>query len=116
MSVWVNDDIVIKHRFRNGIHATWNNTLHSGKNIVTGHLHSQKVTPFTDYNGTRFGVDSGTMADIYGPQFEYCEDNPRNWISGFVVLTIRQGKLLTPELVRVIDENHVDFRGELIEL
>ena len=84
--------------------------------MVSGHLHSQKITPYTDYNGTRWGVDSGTMADIYGPQFLYAEDNPRNWRSGFAIITFRQGILMTPELVRVVDKDHVDFRGELIKV
>jgi hypothetical protein len=115
-SVWINDDVVIKHRFRGGIHATHNNTLWSGKTIVTGHLHSQKVTPITDYHGTRWGVDCGCIADIYGPQFEYMEDNARNWRSGFCVLTFKDGTLLQPELVRVVEEGIVDFRGQLIEV
>ena len=115
-SVWVNDDVVIKHRWANGIHAVYNNTLRSGKTIITGHLHSLKVTPWSDYNGTRFGVDCGTMADPYGPQFEgYLEDSPRNWVSGFVILTFVGGKLLWPEVVQVIDEKKgvVSFRGKL---
>jgi len=52
-AVWMNDNTVVKHRFKGGIHATHNNTMWSGKNIVTGHLHSLKVTPFSDYNGVR---------------------------------------------------------------
>ena len=112
MSCWINDEIVIKHRFKSGVHATHNNTLWSGKTFVTGHLHSQKVTPFTDYNGTRWGVDSGTLAEPLDPAFMYTEDNPKNWRSGFAVLTIKSGSLLQPELVRVLSEGRVDFRGE----
>ena len=69
-SVWMNEDTVIKHRYKGGIHAPWNNTISAGKNIVCGHLHSLKVYPLTDYNGDRFGVDTGTLSDIYGPKFE----------------------------------------------
>lgn len=116
MSVWVNNQIVIKHRFKGGIHATHNNTLWAGKTMVTGHLHSLKVTPFDDYNGTRYGVDTGTLADPYGPQFEYQEDNPRNHRSGFAVLSIRDGRLLPPELVQVIGDGEVAFRGEVHRL
>lgn len=116
-SVWINDDTVIKHRFKGGIHATHNNTLWSGKTIVTGHLHSLKVTPFDDYNGTRWGVDTGTLAEPGGPQFQdYLETNPTNWRSGFIVLSFKDGKLLWPEVVRVVDHDHVDFRGHLIEV
>ncbi len=113
----INNDVVIKHRMRNGVHATHNNTLNAGKTIVTGHLHSGKVTPFTDYNGTRFGVDCATLADPDGPQFEdYLEAGPTNWRSGFSVLTFKDRKLLWPELVAKWDEEHVQFRGELIKV
>jgi hypothetical protein len=57
------------------------------------------------------------MADPDGPQFvDYLEDNPRNWRSGFVVLTFWKGKLLWPEIVNVIDEKHVQFRGVIHEV
>ncbi len=114
MSVWINDEIVIKHRFKGGIHATHNNALWAGKTMVTGHLHSLKVTPLDDYNGTRYGIDDGTLADPYGPQFEYQEDNPRNHRSGFAVLTIHDGRLLPPELVQVIGDGEAAFRGKVI--
>lgn len=113
-SAWINNNVVIKHRFKGGIHATHNNTVTAGKTLVTGHLHSLKVTPFTDYNGTRYGVDCGTMAEPYGPQFnDYMEDNPRNWRQGFVVLTFKDGRLLWPEVVHVLDSDTVEFRGNI---
>ena len=114
MALFVNDDLVIKHRIHNGIHAVYNNAVKSGRSIVTGHLHSLKVTPWTDYNGTRYGVDTGTLADPEGPQFDYAEENPLNHRSGCAVLTIRGGRLLMPELMQVWDENHIEFRGEVI--
>lgn len=116
-SLWVNDDVVIKHRIKGGIHATRNNTLLAGKTTVTGHLHSLQVRPHSDYNGTRFGVDCGTLADPYGPQFvNYTEDNPVDWRSGFVVLTIHKGRLLWPEVVDVIGDGQVSFRGRVYEV
>lgn len=117
-SCWLNNDVVVKHRYKNGIHAPWNNAMTSGRSIVTGHLHSLKVTPLTDYNGTRYGVDCGTLAGgATAPQFvNYLEDNPANWRSGFVVLTFRNGRLLHPEVVLVHDEGVVEFRGELIHV
>lgn len=116
-STWINDDVVIKHRWKGGIHATHNNTLGSGKSMVTGHLHSAKVTPYTDYNGTRFGVDTGCLAEPFGQQFvNYTEDNARNWISGFGVLTFHNNKLLWPELVTKWDDNTIQFRGKLISV
>ena len=112
----LNGEVVVKHRFRAGDHATQQNTMRAGRSIVTGHLHSLRVTPFTDYNGTRWGVDSGTLADPYGPQFAYQENNPRNHVSGFCVLTFHKGRLLWPEVVSVYDEKSVVFRGEVIRV
>lgn len=116
-SVWVNGDVVVKHRLKGGIHATRNNTLNAGKTTFTGHLHQLKVTPLDDYNGTRWGVDTGTLADPNGPQFtDYLEDGFTDWRSGFVVATFHNGKLLWPEVVRVLDHNSVDFRGHVIDV
>lgn len=115
-SCWVNSDVVVKHRFRGGAHSTHNNTVAAGKTMVTGHLHAAKITPYTDYNGTRYGIDTGCLADPNGPQFGYSEDNPRNHRSGFVVLTFKSGKLLQPELALVWDKHHIQFRGELVEV
>lgn len=107
----VNDSLVVKHRWSGGIHSNFNNVLKSGKSIVTGHLHMLKITPFSDYNGRRWGVDSGTLAEPYGDQFVYTEMNPVNWCSGFVVLTIKDGALLPPELCEVIN-GVAYFRGK----
>lgn len=112
---WINRSVVIKHRYKGGIHATHNATMWAGTTTITGHLHSLKVTPFTDYNGTRYGIDTGTLADPNGKQFlDYSEGNPKNHRSGFIVLTFRGGRLMWPEVVSVVDENHVEFRGEII--
>lgn len=116
-AVWNGDGTVIKHRWKGGVHATHNNTVNSGVNFITGHLHSLKVTPFDDYHGTRYGVDTGTLADPQGPQFSnYLEEGPTNWRSGFAVLTFVDGQLLFPELVKVHDEKRIQFRGQLIEV
>jgi hypothetical protein len=116
-SLHINDNTVIKHRYKGGVHAPYGNTVSAGRSIITGHLHSQKVTPFTDYNGTRYGVDTGCLADPYHDAFQdYTEDNSKDWRSGFAVLTYRNGLLLYPELVTVWDASHVQFRGEIIEV
>jgi len=116
-SVWLNDKVIVKHRWKGGVHATHNNTVNSGVTMVTGHLHSLKVTPYDDYHGTRFGVDTGTLAEPSGPQFEnYLEHSPTNWRSGFVVLTFKDGELLWPEVVRVFDKDKIDFRGKVIKV
>jgi hypothetical protein len=115
-SLWVNDEVVVKHRFKSGIHAVHNNTMWAGKTILTGHLHSLKVMPLTDYNGTRWGVDTGTLSDPYGPQYEgYMEDSPRNWRQGFIVLTFHKGRLMWPEIAAKFDDESVEFRGQLIK-
>lgn len=116
-SCWINNSVVVKHSYKGGMHAAHNNTLWAGKTIVTGHTHALKVAPLPDYNGVRWGIETGCLAYPYGPQFaDYTEDNPRLWQSGFAVLTFHKGQLLQPELVRVFDNDHVDFRGALIRV
>lgn len=109
----IDNHTVIKHRFKSGRHAPENNTLWSGRTMITGHLHAMKVEPLSDYNGTRWGVDCGTMADPYGPQFfNYTELNPVNWRSGFTLLTLKDGRLLWPEQIWVSGPGTVQFRGK----
>jgi len=111
---WPTKDTIVKHRYKGGVHATHNNAVNAGVNIVTGHLHSLKVTPFSDFNGVRFGTDTGTLAEIDGPQFTYAELNPSNHRSGFAILNFFNGQLLWPELVCKFDEGQIQFRGEVI--
>lgn len=110
--------VMIKHAFRGGAHAVYNNTLHAGISIVTGHLHAQLVRPFTDYNGTRYGVDAGTLADIDGDQFTYTMDGPVNWRSGFALLSFDpEGRLLPPETCEVQTfgkHQRAIFRGKTV--
>jgi hypothetical protein len=117
-SCWPTEEVVVKHRWKGGIHATHNNAVQSGVSICTGHLHSLKVTPFADYNGNRFGVDTGTLAETDGPQFiNYLEDSPTNWRSGFAILTFHNGRLLWPELVHSWGaENKIEFRGKVYDV
>lgn len=110
-STVLNDTIVIKHRFRGGIHAAWNNVLNAGMSIATGHLHRLMVTPFDSYAERRYGIECGTLADVHGDQFYYTEDNPLRWMPGFVVLML-DGPRLTVELVEVLDDNRAFFRGK----
>ena len=112
-SVNVNDHTMIKHRYHNGIHAGYNNAVKSGRSIVTGHLHRLLVTPWADYNGRRWGVDTGTLSDPLAPQFEYGENNPTPHCSGFAVLSFKDGLLLPPELCEVINGNAY-FRGQQV--
>jgi hypothetical protein len=114
-SIRVNGNTMIKHRWHNGIHAVYNNVLKGGMSMVTGHLHSLKVTPWSNYTGDKYGVDTGMMAAVKDDQFLYHENSSVNWRAGYAVLTYVNGHLMPPELVQVIneDEGLVFFRGEL---
>jgi predicted phosphodiesterase len=111
-SYWVNNDTCIKHRWKGGFAAGRSNALNSGVNIITGHTHNLAVQPITDYNGTRYGVQTGTLADPNAEQFvHYTEDNPKDWRSGFALLSWENGRLLLPELIQVSGEDEFEFRG-----
>ena len=88
------------------------------KKFDKSHLTSDGDLPkLFNYNGRRFGVDTGCLAEIDGPQFyNYTEDSPTNWASGFAVLTFHNGKLLYPELVHKFDKDHIEFRGQIIKV
>jgi hypothetical protein len=104
----------IRHRpVSGGIHSAYNSTLKAGVSYVHGHLHKLSVTPWSDYRGRRYGIDTGTMAEPYGPQFNYTEAGPVNWASGFAVLTFYKGKLLQPELC-VVEHGDAWFRGKKV--
>jgi hypothetical protein len=103
--------VMVKHRFANGIHAAYNNTMKGGLSIVTGHTHHLEVKPYVDYRGRRYGVQCGSCSDLASPQFEYTENSPSPACSGFAVLTFRDGRLLAPELCEVVD-GAAWFRGE----
>jgi hypothetical protein len=115
-SIWINGHTVIKHRWHQGVHGAYNNVLKSGKNIVTGHTHRLQATMYADYNGLRYGVETGTLSEM-GPEsdkFAYAEDNPANHSQGFVVLSFaKNGMLLEPEFCRVINDVAY-FRGEVV--
>lgn len=105
---------VIKHRWHNGIHATYNNTLKSGVSFVTGHLHKLDARKWSDFRGHRYGVDCGFLADSDDPQFvHYTEDNPKDWASGFPIITFKDGRLMRPEFVQKWSEHEVEFRGRV---
>jgi hypothetical protein len=114
-SVWINNEINIKHRFKGGIHAAYNNTKDSGVTIVTGHLHRLQVTPWSDYHGTRWGVETGMLGLPYDEPFvHYTEGSPCNWRGGFPVLSFMDGELLEPELVVSRTEKTAMFRGDIV--
>lgn len=105
--------VMVKHRYAGGVHAGYNNALKGGLTIVTGHTHNLECKPVADYRGRRWGIQTGSLADLHGPQFEYHENSPSHACSGFAVLTFRDGQLLPPELCEVID-GKAYFRGEVV--
>lgn len=106
--------VTVRHRpVSGGVHSAYNSTLRAGVHYVHGHLHKLQVTPWADYRGRRYGVDTGTLAEPDGAQFNYIEAGPVNWASGFVVLTFHNGRLLQPEMC-VIEHGEAWFRGKKV--
>jgi len=112
-AVVINGTVEVRHRFRGGMHAAWNNALHSGVTMVTGHTHQLGVRAVEDRRGVRYGVECGMIADPHGPQFQYGEGAPSRWRAGFVVLTFdAAGDLMPPEVCQWTDRGPF-FRGEI---
>ena len=115
-SFWIGEETVVKHRFKGGRTAGYSNLVAAGNtNIITGHTHVLCVSPISNYQGHFFGVQTGCLADPMSPTFEYAEDNPLDWRSGFVMLSFDQGRMLMPEMVMVTDEQNgeYEFRGAI---
>lgn len=106
----------IVHCWAAGIHGAYNNVLRGGVNYVTGHTHRGLTRPWNDRAGRRYGVETGTLIDIDGPQAYYVAGRPVDWHPSFVVLTYRAGRLLRPEHVDVHDDGVVSWRGELLKV
>jgi hypothetical protein len=123
MSCMINEDVpagatMVKHKpVGGGLYATRNFIIKAGTHIVHSHLHRQSVQSVSDYRDyDLYGVDTGCVADKEHRAFLYCEDSPQDWRSGFVALTYRDGKLLYPQLITKWDDNHVQFKGEIIKV
>lgn len=114
-SVLVNENTMIKHRLQHsGIHSGYNNVLKSGLSTCSGHTHLLEVKGWGDYKGRRWGISTGMLADPKSQAFDYIEDNPVPWCSGFAILSYdNTGRLLPPELAEVID-GVAYFRGSSI--
>lgn len=108
----------IKHRFKGGTNAVYNNLIHSGVNMVTGHLHSAQVRPKTLLLVTLFGVDAGTLAEPKGRQFTgYTEASPVDWRSGFAVLRFdKDGRLMYPQLALTVEQGVIEYCNEYIKV
>lgn len=105
--------VMVKHKNAGGVHAGYNNTMKGGITIVTGHTHILECKPWGDYRGRRYGIQTGTITDLHGPQTEYQENSPTYACPGFAVLTFKNGDLLPPELCEVRGDEAY-FRGEQV--
>ena len=115
-SFWIGEETVVKHRFKGGRTAGYSNLVAAGNtNIITGHTHVLCVSPISNYQGHFFGVQTGCLANPMSPTFEYVEDNPLDWRSGFVLLSFDQDRMLMPEMIMVSDEQNgeYEFRGAI---
>jgi len=112
-SVMLNE-VEVRHRFRGGIHAAWNNALHSGVSIVTSHTHQLQVYAVRNRNGSHWGIEVGMLGDPKSPAFEYTEGGPSRVVEGFVLLTFDEdGHLLPPEFCEMVRGRPV-FRGQYL--
>ena len=110
------NNVEIRHRFRGGIHASWNNALHSGITMVTNHTHQLSITAVRNRNGTHWGVETGMLGDPTSPAFEYTEGSPSRRQEGFVLLTFDDdGCLMPPEFCEMIRARPV-FRGQYLQV
>ena len=113
-SYWIGEHTVVKHRYKGGRLAGYNNLTAAGNtNIITGHTHVLCSSPISNYQGTFWGIQTGCLANPLSSTFEYTEDSPKDWRSGFVMLSFDQGRMLMPELIMVTDEENgeFEFRG-----
>ena len=103
--VVLNGTVVIKHRLRTGVHARWTNLKDAGTTIVTSHTHRLGVTALTDYGATKWGVETGMLGNVRGPQFRaYTEAGPVNWQMGWIELWFEGGVLQWPRVVHVAED------------
>jgi hypothetical protein len=109
------EGLMCLHKFRGGTGAARNNIVNSGLHIATGHTHRLSLCTVSNYAGSKHGIETGMLADD-GPFSNYTLATPRDWRSGFVVVTFSDGVLLQPELVTKSGENSVCWRGKIIDV
>jgi predicted phosphodiesterase len=116
-SLWINNDLIIKHKASGGIHAEYNSAMKSGMSICLGHTHRLRISHFTNAQRTLYGINSGTLSDVEADSFvDYTEDSPiKDWRSGFAVLRFIKGRMI-PLLVEKIAPGELTFRGEIIKV
>lgn len=108
----------IRHFYRMGNHARWNNAMYSGIHTCTNHTHGLGVTPFNNRMGRIYGIETGMLNSHDNPQFEYGQGMQSRAHSGFAFLTFDdQGQLMPPELCELVHgkawfRNHSWASGE----
>jgi hypothetical protein len=118
----VNDDCVLKHSWGTSQHAAFQNVTKGGKNVITSHTHRLLVRPYSDWTGTRYGAETGTLANPASSLFEYCSGNPQDWQSGCMLLTWAGSRLMCPEPIPVVREDarpgfgQIWWRGKVREV
>jgi hypothetical protein len=123
-AVWLNPHsqipTVVKHRMGSGPNAARSNVTKGGTHTCTGHTHHLQIVAHTDWSGTKWGIDTGCVADVNSRFFTaYTEKGCTGWRSGAAVLQWASGEMLPPELIQVVKEDPVPgngrvfFRGKL---
>jgi hypothetical protein len=103
----------VRHFYRMGNHARWNNVMYSGIHMVTNHTHGSGVTPFNNRLGRIYGIETGMLNSNHAPQFEYHQGMPSRSNGGFAVLSFDDaGNLLPPELCEHV-YGRAWFRGRV---
>lgn len=104
------------HNWSGGVNAALANTMKAGCNYITGHTHRLLDRPWNDRTGRRYGIETGTLIEIDGKQSFYVAGRPVDWGQGFPVLTFRNGLLMRPEYVDVLNKTDCCFRGEIFKV
>jgi len=99
---------VIRHRNQSGmLHLQ---AMRAGCHYVHGHLHRLGSHRHPTFNGIRYSVDTGSLADPESDAFDYAEGAP-NHAQGFAVLTYKNWNLMPPDLCEIVGET-AWFRGK----
>ncbi len=101
---------VLRHRNQAGM-------LHlqaqkAGCHYAHGHLHRLNIHRMPTFQGVRYSIDGGSLADPTSDGFDYAEGNIEH-AQGFVVLTYRNYILMPPEICELVD-GKAWFRGKLV--
>ena len=112
-SLFVNKAAYFVHRFKGGKHAPYNDALHAGVTMITSHDHTNHQRPIKNLAGMHFGIKTGSLAEVDGPQFAYHEGGVADQHSGFVVGRISNKEVGADNLI-VRPSGEVYYRGEFL--